>query len=69
MQEDFVAKFIGSKDVFSKKTIQSLLGRSEMLIKLLPVYFSSDPWRLQTLLRLANESPSLDKAAILKKMP
>ena len=48
-------------------TVPFLFGRSEKLIALIPVYYSTDPWRIQTLFRLGHESLSPDTPAILAK--
>ena len=65
VQEEFVAKFISNKSSLSSMTVPFLFGRSEKLIALIPVYYSTDPWRIQTLFRLGHESRSPDTPAIL----
>ena len=65
VQEEFVARFISNKSSLSSMTVPFLFGRSEKLIKLIPVYYSTDPWRVQTLFRLGHESLSPESPAIL----
>ena len=65
VQEEFVARFISNKSSLSSMTVPFLFGRSEKLTALIPVYYSTDPWRIQTLFRLGHESRNPDTPAIL----